>query len=89
MEKIKVTAQLRQKAGVRGELSKLRATKQIPAVIYGAGKEPAAITVTEKDLLAIQKAGGNVIVAFIQKVTAAKAGEPGENQKSGDRRGSG
>lgn len=62
MEKIKVTAQLRQKAGVRGELSKLRATKQIPAVIYGAGKEPAAITVTEKDLLAIQKAGGNVIV---------------------------
>lgn len=62
MEKIKVEAQARQKAGVRGELSKLRATKQIPAVIYGAGKEPAAITVSEKDLLAIQKAGGNVIV---------------------------
>lgn len=62
MEKIKVTAQARQKAGVRGELSKLRAMKQIPAVIYGAGKEPASITVSEKDLIAIQKAGGNVIV---------------------------
>ncbi len=62
MEKIKVTAQLREKAGVRGELSKLRATKQIPSVIYGAGKEPVVVTVSEKDLLAIQKAGGNVIV---------------------------
>lgn len=62
MEKIKVEAQARQKAGVRGELSKLRAMKQIPAVIYGAGKEPASITVSEKDLIAIQKAGGNVIV---------------------------
>ncbi len=62
MEKIKVAAQARQKAGVRGELSKLRATKQIPAVVYGAGKEPASISIAEKDLIAVQKAGGNVIV---------------------------
>ena len=62
MEKIKVAAQARQKAGVRGELSKLRATKQIPAVVYGAGKEPVSISIAEKDLIAVQKAGGNVIV---------------------------
>ena len=37
MEKIKITAQAREKAGVRGELSKIRAQKMIPSVIYGAG----------------------------------------------------
>ena len=42
--------------------SKLRATKQIPAVVYGAGKEPVSISIAEKDLIAVQKAGGNVIV---------------------------
>jgi large subunit ribosomal protein L25 len=62
MEKIKVTAAMREKAGVKGELSKIRSQKAIPAVVYGAGREPLAITVSEKDLLAVQKAGGNAIV---------------------------
>ena len=62
MEKLKIAAVSREKAGVKGELSKLRAQKNIPAVIYGAGKEPATISMTEKDLIAIQKAGSNVIV---------------------------
>lgn len=62
MEKLKIKAALRDKAGVKGELSKIRAQKQIPAVVYGAGKEPVAVTVSERDLLAIQKKGGNSIV---------------------------
>lgn len=62
MEKIKITAQAREKAGVRGELSKIRAQKMIPAVIYGAGQEPVAITFSQKDLATIQKAGSNTLV---------------------------
>lgn len=62
MEKIKIKAEKRDRIGARGELSKIRAQKNIPAVIYGAGKESASITINEKDLLAIQKAGGNTIV---------------------------
>ena len=65
MEKIKISAASREKAGVKGELSKIRAQKNIPAVVYGAGKEPLSITVSEKDLLAVQKAGGNAIVQLI------------------------
>ena len=62
MEKIKITAQAREKAGVRGELSKIRAQKMIPAVIYGAGEEPVSISFSQKDLATIQKAGSNTLV---------------------------
>ncbi len=62
METIKIQAQNRQKTGVKGELSKLRAAKQIPATVYGAGKEPLSISFSEKDLLIAQKAGGSAII---------------------------
>ena len=62
MQKVKVNAQPREKAGVRGELSKIRAQKNIPAVLYGEGLEPISITVSQKDLAEIQKAGSNAIV---------------------------
>lgn len=62
MEKLKISAETREKAGVRGELSKLRGQKKIPAVIYGIDKNPTAISLAEKDLAAIQKAGSNVLV---------------------------
>lgn len=65
MEKIKITAEARNRTGARGELSKIRASKNIPAVLYGAGKEPVAITINEKDLAAVQKAGGNAIVQIV------------------------
>jgi large subunit ribosomal protein L25 len=64
MEKLKIQSAKRERTGAKGELSKIRAQKNIPAVVYGAGKEPLAISVTEKDLLAIQKAGSNTIVEF-------------------------
>lgn len=62
MQKVKINAQPREKAGVRGELSKIRAQKNIPAVLYGEGLEPVSITVSQKDLADIQKAGSNAIV---------------------------
>lgn len=62
MEKLKISAEPREKAGVRGELSKLRGQKKIPAVIYGIDKTPTVVSLAEKDLAAIQKAGSNVLV---------------------------
>ena len=62
MQKVKINAQPREKAGVRGELSKIRAQKNIPAVLYGEGLEPISITVSQKDLAEIQKSGSNAIV---------------------------
>lgn len=62
MQKVKINAQPREKAGVRGELSKIRAQKNIPAVLYGEGLEPVSITVSQKDLAEIQKAGSNAII---------------------------
>jgi large subunit ribosomal protein L25 len=73
MEKIKITAEQRNRIGARGELSKIRAQKNIPAVLYGAGKEPVAITINEKDLLAVQKAGGNTIVQLTLPAGAEEA----------------
>ncbi len=62
MQEIKVTAELRDKAGVKGALSQIRADKKIPAVIYGGKKEPIAISISEKDLADVLKGGANVIV---------------------------
>lgn len=62
MQIVKITAQNREKAGVRGELSKIRANKNIPAVLYGIGKEPSSIIISQKDLAEIQKLGSNAIV---------------------------
>ena len=73
MEKIKITAEARNRTGARGELSKIRASKNIPAVLYGAGKEPVSITINEKDLLAVQKAGGNAIVQLTLPTGAEEA----------------
>ena len=71
MQKVKINAQPREKAGVRGELSKIRAQKNIPAVLYGEGLEPVSITVSQKDLAEIQKAGSNAIV----EITLPKGNE--------------
>ncbi len=73
MKKIKIEAQAREKAGVKGELSKIRAQKRVPATVYGAGKEPVSISFSEKDLIAAQKAGSNVIVEIVLPDSADQA----------------
>ena len=57
-----IKAATRTGEGVKGALSKIRAEKNVPAVIYGGHKEPVSITVSLKDLEKIIKAGKNTIV---------------------------
>lgn len=62
MEKVSITASAREGIGVKGALSKIRADKNIPAVIYGGHKDPVSVTVSVKDLEKIVKAGKNTLV---------------------------
>jgi len=62
MEQLNVSAQLREKAGVRGVLSKFRAEGITPAVIYGLNKPPVQITVNEKEMLTVLKRGRNAVL---------------------------
>lgn len=64
MEEIKVKAELREKPGVKGTLSSIRAAKKIPAVIYGGKKEPVSIMITERDLATVLKSGANTVVSL-------------------------
>ncbi len=62
MEEMNITAEARTGEGVKGALSKIRAEKKVPAVVYGGHKNPVSITVSLKDLEKIMKAGKNTIV---------------------------
>ena len=62
MEEMNIKAALRTGEGVKGALSRIRAEKNVPAVIYGGHKDPVSITVSLKDLERIIKAGKNTIV---------------------------
>ena len=62
MEKVSIKAAAREGIGVKGALSKIRAEKNIPAVVYGGHKEPVSVTVSVKDLEKIVKAGKNTLV---------------------------
>lgn len=62
MEKVNISAAAREGIGVKGALSKIRAEKNVPAVIYGGHKEPVSVTVSIKDLEKIVKAGKNTLV---------------------------
>ena len=62
MEKVAISATAREGIGVKGALSKIRADKNIPAVMYGGHKEPVSVTVSVKDLEKIIKAGKNTLV---------------------------
>lgn len=62
MEEIKLKAEVREKPGVKGFLSNLRKNRQIPAVVYGGGKDSLKIMVNQKDLEGLIKKGSNVIV---------------------------
>ncbi len=62
MEKVTISAAAREGIGVKGALSKIRAEKNIPAVVYGGHKEPVSVTVSMKDLDKIIKAGKNTLV---------------------------
>lgn len=62
MEQLTVSAQLREKAGVRGVLSNLRGQGSIPAVIYGLNQPPVSVIVAEKEMLGVMKKGANAVL---------------------------
>lgn len=62
MKEYVLNAQLREKAGVRSNLRKLRDTGFIPSVVYGAGKENTTVYVNYKELLKILKEAHNAII---------------------------
>ncbi|MGB2579897.1 large subunit ribosomal protein L25 [Elusimicrobium simillimum] len=70
---IKINAEVREKAGVKGALSSIRAAKNVPAVIYGGKKEPVVISIAEKDLNSILKSGANTIVTLTLPAGEEKA----------------
>ena len=64
MKQTMISAETRDKAGVRGTLSAFRAGGRIPAVIYGLDKTPVSITVDEKAMAALIKADPNAIITI-------------------------
>lgn len=64
MEEMNIKAAARTGEGVKGALSKIRAEKNVPAVVYGGHKDPVSITVSLKDLEKIIKAGKNTVVSL-------------------------
>ena len=65
MADIKLNATLREEKG-KNRVDKLRADKQIPAVIYGKGQENVMITLNAKELEKVYgEAGGTTIVDIV------------------------
>lgn len=64
MEEMSIKAAARTGEGVKGALSKIRAEKNVPAIVYGGHKDPVSITVSQKDLDKIIKAGKNTVVTL-------------------------
>ncbi|MDD2805468.1 MAG: 50S ribosomal protein L25 [Elusimicrobiales bacterium] len=64
MQQIKISAEMRDKAGQRGTLSAFRAGGRIPAVIYGLDKKPVTVTVDEKAIVAIIRKDPNAIITL-------------------------
>jgi large subunit ribosomal protein L25 len=59
MKEIQLEAQLRESGkGTKKQLSTLRSTHMIPAVVYGGKKDPLAVIVDEKALMQATKTGG-------------------------------
>ncbi len=64
MEKIEITAELREKPGVGGVLSAYRAAGKVPATLYGMGKPPVSLAVDEKTIYAAYKTDVNIVIAL-------------------------
>lgn len=55
---ITLNVEVREGKGTKKVLSTLRAESKIPAVVYGAGKAPITVSLSEKELMAARKKGG-------------------------------
>ncbi|MCG2725069.1 MAG: 50S ribosomal protein L25 [Elusimicrobia bacterium] len=64
MNEIVLAAQAREKTGITGLSNNLRTEGHIPAVVYGEGKPPMHISVSEKEMLKIIKTAKNNIISL-------------------------
>ncbi|MDO8806530.1 MAG: 50S ribosomal protein L25 [Elusimicrobiota bacterium] len=64
MQQTLISAEMRDKAGVRSALTAFRAGGRIPAVIYGQDKKPLSVTVDAKAMAAIIKVDPNAIITI-------------------------
>ena len=63
------TIEVQRREGVgKSENRRLRRTDSIPAVLYGAGKEPVSIQVPKRTLLELFKSGGHENRIFVLKL---------------------
>ncbi|MBI4655318.1 MAG: 50S ribosomal protein L25 [Elusimicrobia bacterium] len=62
MDKIEITAELRDGNATRGALNDLRKKGKVPAVIYGGKKPPVSLAVPEKEISGIIKKNINAII---------------------------
>jgi large subunit ribosomal protein L25 len=62
MEELKVNAEPRTNEGVKGALSAIRGQKKVPSVIYGGDKAPMSISIGQKDIVNVLKAGGSSLI---------------------------
>ncbi len=66
MEEIKLKAETREGQGTKKELSTLRANASVPGIIYGSGKPPVRVALSEKELMAARKKGGvNAVLSLV------------------------
>lgn len=69
-EDVLIEVQTREALGKNAN-RRLRATGQVPAVLYGGGREPVAITVDRKKVRELLKAGGGEHAIFLLKRTGS------------------
>lgn len=64
MNNVILNAVLREGVGVRGKLRSIRESNMIPAIIYGSGKEPLAVSVNMSEILKVLKDSKNSIITL-------------------------
>ena len=68
MEELTIEVQQREELG-KGPNRRLRKAGMLPAVVYGGGKDPVAITVDRGDVMRLLKQGGGENAVFLLKLS--------------------
>jgi large subunit ribosomal protein L25 len=66
MEEIKLSVVVREGKNTKKVLSALRNERRLPGIVYGGGKPPLQVALSEKELLAARKRGGANAVLHLE-----------------------
>lgn len=72
MEEINLAVEKREDRSTKKALSALRAAAKIPGIIYGAGKPPVRVALSEREILDIRRKGGVNAILRLQLGSAAE-----------------